>query len=58
MSDASDNPTNDEREITRTLALPFEEREVKFKPQAVKNNRRQQSARLGTFRGGASREGM
>lgn len=39
MSDASDNPTNDEREITRTLALPFDEREVKFKPQAVKNNR-------------------
>lgn len=30
---------NDEREITRALAVPFEDREVKFKPQAVKNNR-------------------
>lgn len=28
--------TND---ITKALAIPFEEREVKFKPQAVKNNR-------------------
>jgi hypothetical protein len=39
MTDQQMIPQPDVREVTRALAAPFDEKEVKFKPQAVKGNR-------------------
>ncbi len=33
------NPTDNVQLITKELAMPFDEKEVKFKPQTIKNNR-------------------